>query len=104
MTDKSHCKLFTDADAALEFADFYDFRWETEGETVGLSSACVLFKKTVFCCANRSSYPDRKEGEDTGAADEELPDDKTLEYDDETLELTLPSGDRAAVLQLFSTS
>lgn len=25
--------------------------------------------------------------------DEELPDDKTLEYDDETLELTLPSGD-----------
>lgn len=55
---------------------------------------------TVFCCANRSSYPDRKEGEDAGTADEELPDDKTLEYDDETLELTLPSGDRAAVLQL----
>lgn len=26
MTDKSHCKLFTDGDAALEFADFYDFR------------------------------------------------------------------------------
>lgn len=31
MTDKSHCKLFTDGDAALEFADFYDFRLETEG-------------------------------------------------------------------------
>lgn len=69
-----------------------------------------LFKKTEFkftfppprlsFAANRSSYPDRKEGEDAGAADEELPDDKTLEYDDETLELTLPSGDRAAVLQL----
>lgn len=26
MLDKSHCKLFTDGDAALEFADFYDFR------------------------------------------------------------------------------
>lgn len=26
MTDKSHCKLFTDGDASLEFADFYDFR------------------------------------------------------------------------------
>uniref|UniRef100_H3CRD8 Zinc finger protein 622 n=1 Tax=Tetraodon nigroviridis TaxID=99883 RepID=H3CRD8_TETNG len=64
MTDKSHCKLFTDGDAALEFADFYDFR---------------------------SSYPDREEGEDDGG-DEELPDEKTLEYDDETLELTLPSG------------
>ncbi|KAF7648615.1 hypothetical protein LDENG_00153970 [Lucifuga dentata] len=65
MTDKSHCKLFTDGDAALEFADFYDFR---------------------------SSYPDRKEGEDADMDDEELPDDKNLEYDDETLELTLPSG------------
>lgn len=28
MNDKSHCKLFTEGDAALEFADFYDFRWE----------------------------------------------------------------------------
>ncbi|GAA6224456.1 zinc finger protein 622 [Lates japonicus] len=65
MTDKSHCKLFTDGDAALEFADFYDFR---------------------------SSYPDRKEGEDSEMNDEELPIDKNLEYDDETLELTLPSG------------
>lgn len=27
MVDKSHCKLFTDGDAALEFADFYDFRY-----------------------------------------------------------------------------
>ncbi|KAM4604756.1 cytoplasmic 60S subunit biogenesis factor ZNF622 [Polymixia lowei] len=65
MTDKSHCKLFTDGDAALEFADFYDFR---------------------------SSYPDRKEGEDAEMEDEDLPDDKNLEYDDDTLELTLPSG------------
>ncbi|XP_028282829.1 zinc finger protein 622 [Parambassis ranga] len=65
MTDKSHCKLFTDGDAALEFADFYDFR---------------------------SSYPDREEGEDADMEDEELPDDKNLEYDDDTLELTLPSG------------
>lgn len=27
MNDKSHCKLYTDGDAALEFADFYDFRY-----------------------------------------------------------------------------
>ncbi|XP_041658330.1 zinc finger protein 622 [Cheilinus undulatus] len=65
MTDKSHCKLFTEGDAALEFADFYDFR---------------------------SSYPDRKEGEDVDMNEDELPDEKNLEYDDETLELTLPSG------------
>ncbi|XP_076004967.1 cytoplasmic 60S subunit biogenesis factor ZNF622 [Genypterus blacodes] len=67
MTDKSHCKLFADGDAALEFADFYDFR---------------------------SSYPDRKEGETAEMEDEELPDDKNLECDEETLELTLPSGAR----------
>uniref|UniRef100_A0A1A8D6K8 Zinc finger protein 622 n=1 Tax=Nothobranchius kadleci TaxID=1051664 RepID=A0A1A8D6K8_NOTKA len=65
MIDKSHCKLFTDGDASLEFADFYDFR---------------------------SSYPDRPEGEEGAVSDEDLPDDKNLEYDDETLELTLPSG------------
>ncbi|XP_037313858.2 cytoplasmic 60S subunit biogenesis factor ZNF622 isoform X2 [Pungitius pungitius] len=64
MTDKSHCKLFTDGDSALEFADFYDFR---------------------------SSYPDRKEGEEE-MDQAEISDDKNLEYDDETLELTLPSG------------
>ncbi|KAJ3594575.1 hypothetical protein NHX12_003882 [Muraenolepis orangiensis] len=66
MTDKSHCKLLTDGDAALEFADFYDFR---------------------------SSYPDQKEGED-GDLDS-LPDDKDMLYDDDSpLELTLPSGAR----------
>lgn len=65
MTDKSHCKLFTDGDAALEFADFFDFR---------------------------SSYPDQKEGGDVEMQDEELPDENNLEYDDETLELILPSG------------
>ncbi|XP_008577870.1 PREDICTED: zinc finger protein 622 [Galeopterus variegatus] len=66
MNDKSHCKLFTDGDAALEFADFYDFR---------------------------SSYPGHKEGEDPDEA-EELPSEKNLEYDDETMELILPSGAR----------
>uniref|UniRef100_F6XP45 Cytoplasmic 60S subunit biogenesis factor ZNF622 n=1 Tax=Callithrix jacchus TaxID=9483 RepID=F6XP45_CALJA len=66
MNDKSHCKLFTDGDAALEFADFYDFR---------------------------SSYPDHKEGEDPTEV-EELPSEKNLEYDDETMELILPSGAR----------
>ncbi|XP_003340644.1 cytoplasmic 60S subunit biogenesis factor ZNF622 [Monodelphis domestica] len=66
MNDKSHCKLFTEGDAALEFADFYDFR---------------------------SSYPDHKESEDTEVS-EELPLEKNLEYDDETMELILPSGAR----------
>ncbi|CAL8277256.1 unnamed protein product [Lota lota] len=70
MTDKSHCKMFTEGDSALEFADFYDFR---------------------------SSYPDQKEGEDAVMKDgdlDSLPDDKNMEYDDDTLELTLPSGAR----------
>ncbi|XP_034412220.1 zinc finger protein 622 [Cyclopterus lumpus] len=65
MIDKSHCKLFTDGDSALEFADFYDFR---------------------------SSYPDRKEGEDAEMDEEELSFERNLEYADEMLELTLPSG------------
>ncbi|KFO24852.1 Zinc finger protein 622 [Fukomys damarensis] len=66
MNDKSHCKLFTDGDAALEFADFYDFR---------------------------SSYPDHREGEDLDETDK-LPSEKNVEYDDETMELILPSGAR----------
>ncbi|MBN3304321.1 ZN622 protein, partial [Amia calva] len=65
MTDKSHCKLFTDGDAALEFADFYDFR---------------------------ASYPDQKDGSDVEMQDGDLPDDKNLDYDEDTMELTLPSG------------
>ncbi|NP_001080550.1 zinc finger protein 622 L homeolog [Xenopus laevis] len=66
MNDKSHCKLFTDGDAALEFADFYDFR---------------------------SSYPDHKEGEDIEMTEKEGS-DKTLEYNDDTMEMILPSGSR----------
>ncbi|XP_075069017.1 cytoplasmic 60S subunit biogenesis factor ZNF622 [Mixophyes fleayi] len=66
MNDKSHCKLFTDGDAALEFADFYDFR---------------------------SSYPKHK-GEDVEMTDNDLPDEKNLDYDEETMELVLPSGAR----------
>ncbi|XP_054616575.1 cytoplasmic 60S subunit biogenesis factor ZNF622 [Dunckerocampus dactyliophorus] len=67
MTDKSHCKLFTDGDAALEFADFYDFR---------------------------SSYPDSEEGQNADMEGVEVPDENNLQYDDDTLELTLPSGAR----------
>nr|XP_057921484.1 cytoplasmic 60S subunit biogenesis factor ZNF622 [Doryrhamphus excisus] len=66
MMDKSHCKLFTDGDAALELADFYDFR---------------------------SSYPDSGDGQEADMEGAELPDDN-LQYDDDTLELTLPSGAR----------
>ena len=47
----------------------------------------------VLFCSNRSSYPDRKEAEEADVDEEELPEDKNLEYDDDTLELTLPSGD-----------
>lgn len=48
------------------------------------------FLLTVFeMYVHRSSYPDQKEGE---MEDEELPDEKHFEYDDDTLELTLPSG------------
>ncbi|XP_056376917.1 cytoplasmic 60S subunit biogenesis factor ZNF622 [Hyla sarda] len=63
MNDKGHCKLFTDGDAALEFADFYDFR---------------------------PSYPDHKD--DVEMTDQELPRDKAFEYNEETMELVLPSG------------
>ncbi|NXF84689.1 ZN622 protein, partial [Eubucco bourcierii] len=66
MNDKSHCKLFTDGDAALEFADFYDFR---------------------------SSYPDHKDGEDVDMP-VERPAERDLDYDDDTMELILPSGAR----------
>ncbi|XP_067914575.1 cytoplasmic 60S subunit biogenesis factor ZNF622 isoform X2 [Heterodontus francisci] len=66
MVDSSHCKLFTDGDAAIEFADFYDFR---------------------------DSYPDDKEGEGVEMKTAEGP-NKNLEYDEETMELMLPSGAR----------
>ncbi|XP_032918319.1 zinc finger protein 622 [Catharus ustulatus] len=66
MNDKSHCKLFTDGDAALEFADFYDFR---------------------------SSYPDHEDGNDVEGPGKRLT-EKELDYDDDTMELILPSGAR----------
>ncbi|KAM8966375.1 cytoplasmic 60S subunit biogenesis factor ZNF622 isoform 2-T2 [Pelodytes ibericus] len=67
MVDKCHCKLLTDGDAALEFADFYDFR---------------------------SSYPDHKDGEDVEMLDKEAPEEKNMDYDEDTMELVLPSGAR----------
>lgn len=60
----------------------------------------LLIHRLFWFFGNRSSYPDRKEGEDAEMDDEELPDDKTLEYDDETLELTLPSGDMKCVITI----
>ncbi|XP_012863965.2 zinc finger protein 622 [Echinops telfairi] len=44
MNDKSHCKLFTDGDAALEFADFYDFRCVC-GARVGHRSLLRYYKQ-----------------------------------------------------------
>ncbi|XP_030063123.1 cytoplasmic 60S subunit biogenesis factor ZNF622 [Microcaecilia unicolor] len=66
MNDKSHCKLYTDGDAALEFADFYDFR---------------------------ASYPDHKE-EDMEMHEKLSAGEKSVEYDEESMELILPSGAR----------
>ncbi|NXX87892.1 ZN622 protein, partial [Centropus bengalensis] len=74
MNDKSHCKLFTDGDAALEFADFYDFR---------------------------SSYPDHEEGEDAQVPGER-PALRELDYDDDTMELILPSGARVGHRSLMT--
>ncbi|XP_007950095.1 zinc finger protein 622 [Orycteropus afer afer] len=50
MNDKSHCKLFTDGDAALEFADFYDFSSHTGvpvalGARVGHRSLMRYYKQ-----------------------------------------------------------
>ncbi|XP_051871902.1 cytoplasmic 60S subunit biogenesis factor ZNF622 [Pristis pectinata] len=65
MVDSSHCKLFTDGDAAIEFADFYDFS---------------------------GSYPDHN-GEDVVMKTTEVT-GRNLEYNEETMELVLPSGAR----------
>ncbi|XP_078282803.1 cytoplasmic 60S subunit biogenesis factor ZNF622 [Rhinoraja longicauda] len=65
MVGSSHCKLFTDGDASIEFADFYDFS---------------------------ESYPDHN-GEDVEMKTKEVP-NKNLEYNEETMELVLPSGAR----------
>lgn len=49
----------------------------------------------------RSSYPDARDGSDAGMKDGELPDEKTVEFDDDTLELTLPSGTYDVTLRGF---
>lgn len=41
---------------------------------------------------SRSSYPDAKDGDDVEMRDGALPDMTSVEFDDDTLELTLPSG------------
>lgn len=46
----------------------------------------------MYVCVIRSSYPDARDGADVEMKDGELPDEKTVEFDDDTLELTLPSG------------
>ncbi|EPY75340.1 zinc finger protein 622 [Camelus ferus] len=68
---------------------------------IGKYSLCLLGLEVLICVLNvlmplhcsRSSYPDHKEGEDPEET-EDLPSGKTLEYDDETMELILPSGAR----------
>jgi len=63
---------------------------------------CIRNINSLFdtCFANRSSYPDRKEGEDADMDDEALTHEENLEYGDEMLELTLPSGDLKFILNL----
>lgn len=56
---------------------------------------------------SRSSYPDAKDGDDVEMRDGALPDMTSVEFDDDTLELTLPSGTqlpRAHTPALSSTS
>lgn len=65
MLDKGHCTLDYEGDAIMEYADFYDFS---------------------------TSYPDHKENTDV---DSELKSDATMEFDEQTMELILPSGARA---------
>lgn len=68
MTDKRHCVLDYEGDAALEYADFYDFS---------------------------STYPDAEETDDSESlADSEVSAGE-LSVDPETLELILTSGARA---------
>ncbi|NXP34745.1 ZN622 protein, partial [Leiothrix lutea] len=52
MNDKSHCKLFTDGDAALEFADFYDFSWSFWEHS--FSSCAELVTCTVVAFHHKS--------------------------------------------------
>lgn len=51
----------------------------------------VLVYLLIPFTVSRSSYPDHKDREDPDDT-EELPSEKTLDYDDETMELILPSG------------
>lgn len=51
----------------------------------------VLIYLLIPFTVSRSSYPDHK-GREEPDETEELPSEKTLDYDDETMELILPSG------------
>lgn len=74
MRDKGHCKLFTDGDAALEFADFYDFRPSYTEFRVGGRDV-------------DGEDEDNDEEEDSRLGEKQL-----VEYDETTMELQLPSG------------
>lgn len=63
MVDKCHCKIFFEGDAALEYAEFYDYT---------------------------KSYPDYKDDGEKTTADDAVPDTSLKVTDD--LELVLPSG------------
>ncbi len=65
MVDKCHCRLFFEGDAALEYAEFFNYS---------------------------SSYPDQEDSQEAVASDTIVP-DSSLKISDE-LELVLPSGSK----------
>lgn len=56
--------------------------------------------KRTLLLLSRSSYPDHKEGQD-GEVSGELPAEKDLEYDDDTMELILPSGRHVICVKMY---
>lgn len=74
MIDKCHCRLFFEGDAALEYAEFFNYS---------------------------SSYPNREDGTDKATTDTVIP-DASLNISDE-LELVLPSGSKVGHRSLKHT-
>lgn len=74
MIDKCHCRLFFEGDAALEYAEFFNYS---------------------------SSYPEQEDGQDAAATDTVVP-DASLKISDE-LELVLPSGSKVGHRSLKHT-
>lgn len=66
------------------------------------SCGCSPRTNNVLLLFHRSSYPDHKDGEDVEVPGER-PTEKELDYDDDTMELILPSGSSGIVFVLQHT-